>query len=110
MMRARAADARVLFKEECTMWGLAERKTSRFGRDLDMDDLYDQLDTLRGYVQELSRNAGRSAGHGYGRARDLASEYAQEAEDAVKDNLAVSLVVALGLGVLVGYFLHRSSQ
>jgi len=92
------------------MWGLAERKMSRFGRDLDMDHLYDQLDTLSGYVQELSRNAGRSAGHGYGRARDFASEYAQEAEDAVKDNLAVSLVVALGLGVLVGYFLHRSSE
>jgi ElaB/YqjD/DUF883 family membrane-anchored ribosome-binding protein len=92
------------------MWGLAERKTSRFGRDLELDDLYDQLETLRGYVEELSRSAGRSAGQGYGRARDFASEAVQEAEDAVKDNLAVSLVVALGLGVLVGYFLHRSSK
>jgi ElaB/YqjD/DUF883 family membrane-anchored ribosome-binding protein len=88
------------------MWGLAERKTSRFGGDLDIDDLYDQLETLRGYVQELSR----SAGQGYGRAREFASEAAQEAEEAMKDNLAVSLVVALGLGVLVGYFLHRSSK
>jgi ElaB/YqjD/DUF883 family membrane-anchored ribosome-binding protein len=92
------------------MWGLAERKTSRFGGDLDIDDLYDQLETLRGYVQELSRGAGRSAGQGYGRAREFASEAAQEAEEAMKDNLAVSLVVALGLGVLVGYFLHRSSK
>jgi ElaB/YqjD/DUF883 family membrane-anchored ribosome-binding protein len=92
------------------MWGLAERKTSRFGRDLELDDLYDQLETLRGYVEELSRSAGRSAGQGYGRARDFASEAAQEAEEAMKDNLAVSLVVALGLGVLVGYFLHRSSK
>ena len=33
------------------MWGLAERKTSRFGRDFDVSDVYDQLDTLRGYVQ-----------------------------------------------------------
>ena len=92
------------------MWGLAERKTSRFGRDLDMDDLYDQLETLRGYVQELSRSVGRSAGQGYGRARDFTSEAAQGAEEAMKDNLAVSLVVALGLGVLVGYFLRRSAE
>jgi len=33
------------------MLGLAERKTSRFGKDLGVDDLYDQLDTLRGIVR-----------------------------------------------------------
>jgi ElaB/YqjD/DUF883 family membrane-anchored ribosome-binding protein len=92
------------------MWGLAERKTSRFGRDLDMDDLYDQIDTLRGYVQDLSRSAGKSAGHGYERARDLASVAAHDAEDTMRDNLAASLVVAMGLGVVVGYFLRRGTE
>ena len=92
------------------MWGLAERKTSRFGRDFDTDDLYDQLDTLRGYVQDLSRSASKSAGHGYERARDLASGAAHDAEDTMKDNLAASLVIALGLGVVVGYFLRRGTE
>jgi ElaB/YqjD/DUF883 family membrane-anchored ribosome-binding protein len=85
------------------MWGLAERKSSRFNPDLDMADVYDQLDTLRGYVQELSRSVGKSADHSYGRAKAAA----QDAEDLMKDNLAASLVLALGLGVAIGYFLRR---
>jgi len=92
------------------MWGLAERKTSRFGRDLDMNDVYDQLDTLRGYVQELSHGAGKSAKSGYGRARDFASGAAHDAEDTMKDNLAASLVLTLGLGIVVGYFIRRGSD
>jgi ElaB/YqjD/DUF883 family membrane-anchored ribosome-binding protein len=92
------------------MWGLAERKTSRFGRDLDIDDLYDQLDTLRGYVQALAQGAGKSASHSYGRARDLATEAAQEAEETMKDHLAASIILALGLGLVVGYFIRRSTE
>lgn len=92
------------------MWGLAERKTSRFGRDLDIDDLYDQLDVLRGYVQDLSRGASKSAGESFSRARDYASGAARDAEETMKDNLAVSLVVAMGLGVVVGYLLLRASK
>ena len=79
------------------MWGLAERRSSRFGRNLDMDDLYDQLDTLRGYVQELSRDVGKSAGQSYGRARDYAADAAQEAEETMKDHLAASLLVAAAI-------------
>jgi len=92
------------------MWGVAERKTSRFGRDLDMDDLYDQIDTLRGYVQDLSRGADKSAGHGYERARDFATGAAHDAEETMKYNLPASLVIAMGLGVVVGYFLRRGTE
>ena len=92
------------------MWGLAERKTSRFGKDLEIDDLYDQLDTLRGYVQHLSHSAGKSAGHGYERARGLAADAAHDAEQTMKDNLPASLVIAMGVGIFVGYFLRRGTE
>ncbi|ODS03668.1 hypothetical protein AUC71_08425 [Methyloceanibacter marginalis] len=92
------------------MWGLAERKTSRFGRDFDVSDLYDQLDTLRGYVQDLTQDAGKSASHSYGRARDFASATAHDAEDVMKDNLAASLLLTLGFGVVIGFLISRSSK
>jgi hypothetical protein len=89
----------------------AERKASRFVRDnLDIDDLYDQLDSLRTYVQELSSGLGKSAGRQFSRARDFASEAAHDAEDTMRDNLAASLVLALGLGIVVGYFLRRGTE
>jgi hypothetical protein len=94
------------------MMGLAraERKAARFVKDLDIDDVYDQLDTLRGYVQELSQSVGKGASRQFGRARDFASETAHEAEDVMKDNLAASLVLALGLGLVVGYFIRRGTE
>ncbi len=91
----------------------AERKAARFVRDareLDVDDLYDQLDTLKSYVHELSGSLGKSANRQFGRARDYASEAADEAEDLMKDNLAASLILALGLGLVVGYFIRRSTE
>ncbi len=88
----------------------AERKASRFVKDLDIDDVHDQLDTLRAYVQELSQGMGKSASRQFGRARHFASETAHEAEDVMKDNLAASLVLALGLGVLVGYMIRRGTE
>jgi hypothetical protein len=91
----------------------AERKASRFVRDvkdIDIDDVYDQLDTLKSYVQELSGSLGKSASRQFGRARDYASETAHEAEDLMKDNLAASLILALGLGLLVGYFIRRGTE
>ncbi len=89
------------------MWGLAERKTARFGKDFDISDLYDQLETLRDYFDEVSHRVGKSAAPTYGRARDMAAEAARDAEETMKDNLAISLVLALGLGVTIGYFLNR---
>ena len=88
----------------------AERKAARMVNNLDIDDLYDQIDTLRGYIAELTSGAGKSASRQYGRARAYAADTAQEAEELMKDNLAASLVLAIGLGVVVGYFLRRSSE
>jgi ElaB/YqjD/DUF883 family membrane-anchored ribosome-binding protein len=91
----------------------AERKAARLVRDvkdIDVEDLYDQLDNLRDYVGQLAQNVGKSANRQYGRARDYASETAQEAEDLMKDNLAASLILALGLGLVVGYFIRRSTE
>lgn len=91
----------------------AERKAARLVRDvkdIDLDDLYDQLENLWDYVHELSQNVGKSASRQYGRARDYASEAAQEAEELMKDNLAASLVLALGLGLVVGYLIRRSTE
>ena len=88
----------------------AERKAARHVKDIDVEDLYDQLDNLRDYVGQLAQNVGKSANRQYGRARDYASETAQEAEDLMKDNLAASLILALGLGLVVGYFIRRSTE
>ena len=50
----------------------AERKAARFVKDLDIDDLRDQLDSLRDYVRALSQSAGRNASRQVGRARNVA--------------------------------------
>jgi hypothetical protein len=95
------------------MLGLAraERKASRFVKDnVDVDEIYDQLNTLRDYVTELTAGAGRGASRHFGRARDYAAEAAHEAEETMKDNLAASLVLAVGLGIVVGYFIRRGTE
>jgi len=91
----------------------AERKAARLVRDvkdIDLDDLYDQLENLRDYVHELSQSVGKSASRQYGRARAYTSEAAKEAEELMKDNLAASLILALGLGLVVGYLIRRSTE
>src|ERR1700724_2067820 len=50
----------------------AESKAARFVKNLDIDDLHDQPDTLRAYVHELSQSAGRNDTHQFGRARSAA--------------------------------------
>lgn len=91
-------------------WPRAERKVSRLVSSVDLEDLHNQIDSLRSYVNELAGSAGKSASRGYGRARDYATEAAHEAEDLMKDNLAASLVLALGLGLVVGYFIRRGTE
>ena len=91
-------------------WPRAERKVSRLVNSVDLDDLHDQIDSLRSYVNELAGSAGKSASRSYGRARDYATEAAHEAEDLMKDNFAASLVLALGLGLVVGYFIRRGTE
>ncbi|HET9572446.1 MAG TPA: hypothetical protein VFP29_01825 [Methyloceanibacter sp.] len=91
-------------------WPRAERKASRLFKDLDIEDLHDQLDSLRAYVHDLSQSAGTQASRRLGRARHFASDAAHDAEEAMKDNLAASLVLALGLGLVVGYFIRRGTE
>ena len=79
-------------------------------KDIDLDDLYDQLENLRDYVHELWQSVGKSASRQYGRARAYTSEAAKEAEELMKDNLAASLILALGLGLVVGYLIRRSTE
>jgi len=77
-----------------TSWGRTEQKASRLLKELDADDLHDQLDAMRAYLKELTGSFGKIANRQWGRA----------------DNLAASLVVALGVGVLVGYMIRRGSE
>ncbi len=85
-------------------------KAARFVRDVNVDDLHDQLDSLRDYVNELSASAGTTANRRLKQARRAASHAATDAEELMKDNLAASLVLAAGLGVLVGYLIRRGSE
>jgi ElaB/YqjD/DUF883 family membrane-anchored ribosome-binding protein len=85
----------------------AQRKASSYAKDVDLSDLYDQVDTLRDYVSELSSGFGKTANRELRRARSYAADAAHDAEGVVKDNVAASLVVALGLGIVVGWLLRR---
>ena len=93
-----------------TGWGRAEHKAGKFLKELDADDLQDQLDSMRAYLKDLTGAFGKIANRQWGRAREHASDTAHEAEDLIKDNLAASLIVALGVGVLVGYMIRRGSE
>ena len=44
----------------------AERKEARLVNNLDVDDLYDQIERLRGYVAELSSGLGKNASRQFG--------------------------------------------
>ena len=93
-----------------TSWGRAEHKAGKFLKELDADDLHDQLDSMRAYLKDLTGAFGKIANRQLGRAREQAVDTAQEAEDLMKDNLAASLIVTLGVGVLVGYMIRRGSE
>ncbi len=91
-------------------WSRAERKAGEFIKELDTDDLYDQLDNMRTYLKELTGAFGKIANRQWGRARELAVDTAHGAEDTMKDNLAASLILAVGLGVFIGYMIRRGSE
>ena len=90
-------------------WGNVQ-KASRFVKDFDPDDVYDQIDAMREQLKSLSSGFGKAANQQIGRARDFASDAVQDAEETMKDNLAASLLIALGLGVVVGFLLGRGSE
>jgi ElaB/YqjD/DUF883 family membrane-anchored ribosome-binding protein len=85
-------------------------KAARFVRDVNVDDLRDQLDGLRDYMNELSASVGGTANRRMKQARRAASEAAYDAEELMKDNLAASLVLAAAVGVVVGYLIRRGSE
>lgn len=88
-------------------------KAARFVKDVkdtNADDLRDQLDGLRDYVNELSHSVGKSANRRIKQARHAAADVASDAEDVIKDNLAASLILAAAVGVVVGYLIRRGSD
>jgi len=91
----------------------AERKAATLMRDvkdIDLDDLYDQLENSRDYAHQLSQSIGKSASRQYGRARAYTSQAAKEAEELMKDNIAASLILIIGLGLVVGYLIRLSTE
>jgi hypothetical protein len=91
-------------------WGRTEDRASRYLKQLDVDDLNDQLDSVRAYLKDLTGSFGKIANRQWGRARNQAADTVEEAEDMMRDNLAASLILALGIGVLVGYMIRRGTD
>ena len=92
-------------------WGkTAETKAGRFLKDLEAQDVYDQLDSVRDYLGDLTSSFSKIANRRVGHARGRALDTAQEAEELMKDNLAASLILAAALGVVVGYLIRRGSE
>jgi ElaB/YqjD/DUF883 family membrane-anchored ribosome-binding protein len=93
-----------------TSWanlGRAENKAGRFLKELEAQDLHDQLDAVRDYLRDLTGSFSKIANRQWGHARGRAADTVQEAEEMMKDNLAASLVVTLGVGVLICNLIGR---
>ena len=89
------------------MLGWNDRKSSRY---LDPEDLYDQLDSMRSYLGDLTRTVSKGTKSGASSARSYVSHTADDAEELMKDNLAASMLLAVGVGVVVGYFIGRGNE
>ena len=90
-------------------WKKAEHEPGRFLKELNVDEIYDQLDSIRGYLKDLAGSFGRKTSREWSRSRDLVADTAGDAEETIKENLAASLIVAIGIGVLIGYMIaHRT--
>lgn len=91
-------------------WSGAERKSSGFLKEVNVADLYDQLDTVGAYLKELTGALGKLANRQWGRARHLVADTARDAEETMEDHLAASLIIAIGVGVLLGYMIGRATK
>jgi hypothetical protein len=91
-------------------WSGTERKRGGSLKEFHVADLYDQLDTIGAYLKELTGAFGKQANRQWGRARHLVVDTARDAEETMEDHLAASLIIAVGLGVLVGYMIGRSTK
>jgi ElaB/YqjD/DUF883 family membrane-anchored ribosome-binding protein len=91
-------------------WAKAQRESGKLLKEIDADDIYDQLATIAAYLNQLTNAAGKSVSRQWGRARHLVADTAHDAEETMHDNLAASLIIAVGLGVAIGYLFGRRSE
>jgi hypothetical protein len=87
-------------------WGRAERSPVTALETLEVEDLCEQLDSIRSRLKDLSRSLSGDVHRQFGRARHLAAETAEEAEETMKEHLAASMA----LGVAIGYLLRRETE
>jgi len=96
-----------------TSWGnrdRAEQKAGRFLKELQAQDLHDQLDAVRDYLRDLTSSFSKIANRQWSHTRGRAADTMHEAEEIMKDNLAASLVVALDVSVLIGCLIRRGTE
>jgi len=96
-----------------TSWGnrgRAEQKAGRFLKELEAQDLHDQLDAVRDYLRDLTSSFSKIANRQWSHTRGRAADTVHEAEEIMKDNLAASLVVALDVSVLIGCLIRRGTE
>jgi hypothetical protein len=62
-------------------------------KEIEVKDIQEQLDSLRGYLGDLTASVSKIANRRWRDARGRAFDTAQEAEAVMKENLAASLVV-----------------
>jgi F0F1-type ATP synthase assembly protein I len=87
-------------------WSGAERKSSGFLKEVNVANLYDQLDTVAAYLNELTGAFGKLANRQWDRGRHLVADTARDTEETM--GLAASLIIAIGVGVLLGYMIGRA--
>ena len=76
-------------------------------RNRDAEDLAQQIDAIRGDLQNLTSTVSRIAGKQLNRAQDKAIETASEAEDAIRRNPIQAVAIAAGVGLLLGILTRR---
>ena len=76
-------------------------------RSRDAEDLAQQIDAIRGDLQNLTSTVSRIAGKQINRAQDKAMETASDAEDAIRRNPLQAVAIAAGLGLLLGILTRR---
>ena len=91
-------------------WKKDERGAGRFLKELNVDEIYDQLDSIRGYLKDLADSFGSKTSRQWSRTRDLVADTAGDAEETIKENLAASLILAIGIGVLICYMTARRTE
>jgi ElaB/YqjD/DUF883 family membrane-anchored ribosome-binding protein len=79
-------------------------------KELEVKDIQKQFDALLGYLGDLTGSISKIGNRRWRDVRGRAFDTAEEAEAIMQENLAASLVVALGVGILVGYLIRRSTH